>query len=321
MKVSVIVPVYNVQDYLSKCIDSIINQTYRDFELILIDDGSTDSCGEICDKYASSDNRVRVIHQSNSGPSAARNAGLDVAKGDYISFVDSDDYIHNQMLETMVKKITGTQADIAICNYAFVDYQGNTIEHDSTIESESFISQDNLLGLLAKGWLPAVIPCNKLYERSIFDNLRYPSGKRYEDDFIAHKIIARAKKILLIPDYFYYYLQREGSMSKNQFSIEKFDRIESLLDRSDFLKSIGKDKYSFYSLVDAIVRLTIYWKYKKTSYYSGVFRKYRKTILARYKTTRYYLSDLKYSAVLFLFKYCFPLLRIMIRFTFGREAF
>jgi len=321
MLVSVIVPVYNVQDYLPKCIDSIINQTHKEIELILIDDGSTDSCGDICDRYAAKDKRIKVIHKTNGGLSSARNAGLDAAKGDFIIFVDSDDYIHSEMLETMANKLTDAQADIAICNYYFVDYQGNTIEHDSTIQEEKVLSQDEIMGLLAKGWLPSVISCCKLYRRGIFETLRFPVGRIHEDDFLAHRIMGNAQKILLLPDYFYYYLQREGSLSKGKFSIKKFDRIDALLDRTDFFTSLGKDRYAFYSHVDAIIRLAACWKYRKDFDSDGRFEKSRSAILARYKTTRYYWSELKYSVVRLLFRCCFPLLRVLVRITFGPEAF
>lgn len=319
MMVSVIVPVYNVQDYLPKCIDSIINQTYKNLEIILVDDGSTDSSGIICEKYERKDNRIRVIHQANAGLSSARNAGLDIAKGDFISFVDSDDYIHKDMLAAMVKKSTEVQADIAICNYYFVDSKGKIIEHDSTIQNETVVSQDRIMELLSKGWLPSVMSCSKLYKRSIFNNLRFPVGRIHEDDFLAHKIMAHAEKILLIPNFFYYYLQREGSISKEKFSLKKFDRIDALLERFDFFTSINKNKYAFYSLSDAIIRLTVCWKYKKNYDSEKVFANCRKSILDRCRKTRYYLSDLKYSVAVFLFRYNFPLLRILICTVFKKK--
>ena len=316
MKVSVIVPVYNVQDYLAKCIESIINQTFEDFELILIDDGSTDSSGKMCDDYALSDKRIKVIHQKNGGLSAARNAGLDIAKGDYVIFVDSDDYIHREMLSVMTAKSIEEHSDLTLCNYYFVDSQGKTIEHDSLIEKETLISKDSLFELLSKEWLPAVVPWNKLYRRSIFDNLRYPVGKRHEDEFISHRIIEKSEKILLIPQFFYFYLQRDNSLSKGQFTSEKFDRMDAFLDRIDFFTAINKKKCALFSLVNAILRLTADWKYKKDSDYKGLFEKYRKELLSRYRKGYYHISSFKYSLVLFLFRYCFPLLRILVNLFF-----
>lgn len=146
-ELSIIVPVYKVEPYLPKCIDSILSQTFTDFELILIDDGSPDRCGEICEEYAAKDDRIVVIHQANKGVSAARNAGLDIAKGKYIGFVDSDDWIEPEMYEQMLKEIQSRKTDIVFCRYAYCEENGKTISYLKECK-EAFVSSEDLLSSL-----------------------------------------------------------------------------------------------------------------------------------------------------------------------------
>ena len=176
---SIIVPVYKVENYLQKCIDSILAQTFTDFELILVDDGSPDGCPALCDAAAAKDARVRVIHQKNGGLSAARNAGLDVARGAWIGFVDSDDYIAPEMYEKLYRAVQSTGADLALCDYAKVDEAGVP-----GVQTHVPVPQKSLTGreLLQKAyWTTAQIAWNKLYRRTIFAQLRYPVGKLNED--------------------------------------------------------------------------------------------------------------------------------------------
>ena len=177
--ISVIVPIYKVEKYLHKCIDSILAQTYTNLEIILVDDGSPDNCGKICDEYAAKDSRIKVIHQPNGGLSAARNAGLDIATGDYIGFVDSDDYIAPDMYEKLYNALVKNDADMAICDYQRF---GNELPYD-----EMSLTTEVITGLQAMEKQNTVINCSfvvawsKLYKSFIFSNVRFPVGKINED--------------------------------------------------------------------------------------------------------------------------------------------
>ena len=176
---SIIVPVYKVENYLQKCIDSILAQTFTDFELILVEDGSPDGCPALCDAAAAKDARIRVLHQKNGGLSAARNAGLDVARGEWIGFVDSDDYIAPEMYETLYKAVQNTGADLALCDYAAVDEAGIPCLPPYTGLAQRIFTGRELLKRATNTM--AQPAWNKLYRRAIFAQLRYPEGKLNED--------------------------------------------------------------------------------------------------------------------------------------------
>lgn len=211
---SIIVPVYNVEKYLDKCLASILEQTFKDFECIIIDDGSPDNSNIIIDKYVKLDQRFKVIHQKNMGLSAARNAGLDIAKGDYIVFVDSDDYIADDYLEKFALKIADTDADMVICGLieVYKDYEKNKV---FTAESIKVIKQN----ILADVW-PSYV-WNKCYKKDLFTNIRFPVGKIFEDILTIPELCLYAQKIVCIPDKLYYYnRQNENSITANM-SFEK----------------------------------------------------------------------------------------------------
>ena len=222
---SIIVPVYNVENYLQKCIDSILAQTLTDFELILVDDGSPDGCPALCDAAAAKDARVRVIHQKNGGLSAARNAGLDVARGAWIGFVDSDDYIAPEMYEKLYRAVQSTGADLALCDYAKVDEAGVPC-----VQTHAAVPQKSLTGreLLQKAyWTTVQIAWNKLYRRTIFAQLRYPVGKLNEDFFVIPEICLNTQKAVVVPDVLYYYVQRGDSIMGKSRTLRHCDAAEA----------------------------------------------------------------------------------------------
>lgn len=222
LKVSVIVPVYNVEKYLPQCIESIINQTYKNLEIILVDDGSTDNSGKICDQYAENDNRIVVIHKINGGLSDARNVGLKKAIGDYIGFVDSDDWIEANMYEVMLNKILENDYDIVSCGH-FVEYQnksckvcyGNKVIEKSNIVKDYYSENNVFYG-----------PCMRLYKKSIWENLKYPEGKLYEDVFVFLDTFCKANKIISIDNCLYHYRQRKSSTMGRTFDKRQLDLIE-----------------------------------------------------------------------------------------------
>mgnify|MGYP004532818717 CR=1 FL=1 len=234
-EISIIVPVYKVEKYLERCINSVLIQTFDNFELILVDDGSPDKCGEICDKYAKLDSRIKVIHKKNGGLSSARNVGLDVAKGKYIGFVDSDDYINKYMFQKLYENIIQNNADISMCDYeeivkdTIVIYKEN--KNTKKLVLNSIEALENIYK--EKGWI-YVIACNKLYKKSIFDNLRFPVGKIHEDEMIAHEILYKANKIVFEDEKLYYYLQHDNSIMGKSYNIKRLDIIDAMRERAEF---------------------------------------------------------------------------------------
>ena len=228
--ISVIVPIYNVEKYLEKCINSIMNQTYRDLEIILINDGSTDSSGQICDKYKKIDERIKVVHKENKGVSSARNRGLDIAKGDYIGFVDSDDYIHPNMYEILYNNLINNDCDISMCNYVKGVQEGykfnnikNNIELLDNLEQMRCFYNDKL-GQILGCYL-------KLYKKELFNDLRFDENRIFEDWLIAHQIHSKCDKMVYIPNILYFYRQREGSIINSSFSIKKLDMLYAFKER------------------------------------------------------------------------------------------
>ncbi|EOH87788.1 glycosyltransferase family 2 protein [Enterococcus pallens] len=221
-EISIIVPVYNVEKYLHKCVDSILIQTFTDFEVILVDDGSLDNSGQICDEYAKKDDRVKVIHKKNGGLSDARNAGIDVAKGKYLGFVDSDDYIERDMYELLYENIVKEKADLSICGIYHV-YEGKNPEKKQ--EKYMLLDRNEAMLLIFHGNQISDHAVNKLYARSIFDTLRYPIGKYHEDSFAIVSILDNCEKIVVDTKQKYYYYHRNDSITSQKFSKKHLEYI------------------------------------------------------------------------------------------------
>lgn len=215
--ISVIVPVFQVENYLQECLDSVLNQTYSNIEVILVDDGSKDSSGKICDFYQGKDERVKVIHQVNSGSSCARNAGLRASKGAYICFIDSDDIISSFFVENLYLMLQESGAEIAICDYTCLR---NEIYEKAYVKNHVVISKEEML----KNWhgrdkrLETVV-WNKMYDRELFDYVDnmavFPEGKLHEDIYVSHMLFQHAKNIAISRDKLYFYRKREDSVSKS----------------------------------------------------------------------------------------------------------
>jgi len=222
-KVSIIVPIYKVEKYLRKCIESILNQTYENFELILVDDGSPDNCGSICDEYASKDNRIIVIHKENGGLSDARNFGINKASGEWIAFIDSDDYIKDDYIEKLVN-ICGDDCEIGIVlpSYVYEDYKEKKDNKREFIKI--FDSKDALLTMLyqkefdTSAW-------GKIYKRNLFSQIEFPVGKLYEDISTIYRVILKSNKVAYCNCKKYMYLQRKDSIMGNSFKIKDMDYV------------------------------------------------------------------------------------------------
>jgi len=239
--VSVVVPVYRVEAYLPACIDSLLAQTYRNLDIILVDDGSPDRCGEICDDYAERDSRVRVVHQANAGLSGARNAGLRIARGDLVAFVDSDDWVHEEYIETLCRILRDHDADVALCNFLWmlgddappVDTRG---EVRALSPREALALFDGPLAMaMAVAW-------GKVYRRELFSGIEYPVGKTHEDDYTTHLLLSRARRVVLTSATLYNYRLRPGSIMAEHGLANLRDQGDSLVRRAQFLYDAGLDR-------------------------------------------------------------------------------
>lgn len=241
--ISVIVPVYKVEPYLRRCIDSIITQAFSDFELILVDDGSPDNCGVICDEYAAQDSRIHVIHQENGGLSAARNAGIDwaVANSDsqWLSFVDSDDWVHPCFLEFLYRAVQETGTRVSACGIRKVktDLELLNVGYNAQkMPWDRFYQID---------WMQGVVAWNKLYSKDLFEGLRYPVGKLHEDEFLTYKLLARAGIVSFVDAALYMYFQNPSGIMSSNFSLSRLDVITALKEQCSFAKENGyKELYS-----------------------------------------------------------------------------
>ena len=233
-KLSIIVPVYKVEQYIHKCVDSILNQTFTDFELILVDDGSPDNCGKICDEYAQKDKRVRVIHKENGGLSDARNAGIDVASGQVIGFVDSDDWIERCMYEEMLSYMKENNLDIVCADTNQVKY-GKAKFKPRYSKNKIWVKDEAICEIL-NGTLDNAA-WNKIYKRSVIGNVRYPKGRIYEDVATTYKFISNSEKVGYISKPYYNYLKRKGSIVASGFnSKSRYDCFLGYRERLNFAK-------------------------------------------------------------------------------------
>ena len=255
--VSVIVPVYKVENYLRECVDSILNQSFRDIELILVDDGSPDNCPAICDEYAKKDERVKVIHKPNGGLSSARNAGLDVACGNYIGFVDSDDWIESDMYQKMMCAAMSADADICFCRVAAAKEDGTRLENKRLFGfGNNILSGKEVLDLLVKGgstYYESV--WNKLYKRALFLKMRFPEGKQYEDAFLVHHIYGMCDRIVFTEELLYNYRLRSDSIMRTQFSVKHLDVIDAFCDRVEYCVSQNLSDAAAYALLQAVGKM------------------------------------------------------------------
>lgn len=235
--VSIIIPVYKVEKYLKECLESIVNQTYENLEIILVNDGSPDSCGKICDEYARKDARVRVIHKENGGLSSARNAGLDIANGEYISFVDSDDAVNEKFIEILYKMCIENNCDIAECD--FMRFKNEIVCSNMTqnqIDIFSNRKMQNKLFICGES-IKTVVVWNKLYKKYLFKDVRFPVGKIHEDEATTYKILYYCKaNIATSILQLYYYRESSNSIMGKKYNTKRLDILEAYEIRKDFYK-------------------------------------------------------------------------------------
>jgi glycosyltransferase involved in cell wall biosynthesis len=224
--VSIIVPIYKVEKELSKCVESILKQTYQEIEVILVDDGSPDRCPQMCDEFAQQDKRIKVIHKCNGGLSDARNAGLDLARGEFISFIDSDDWVAENFIEQLVVNIQDTDSDIAICGYTMVNEAGEAFDYTTGGDDLEVIEHDEAIRELFAQQKFYCMMWMKLYRRELFDDVRFPKGKLYEDIAVSLPLFQKSRRCVLLNEKLYYYLQRDRSIVNSTFHKNKLDMLE-----------------------------------------------------------------------------------------------
>lgn len=297
--ISVIVPIYNIEEYLEKCINSIINQTYDNLEIILVDDGSTDNSGNICDEYKKIDKRIKVIHKANGGLSSARNAGLDIARGDLIAFVDSDDYLESTMYEELKDNMNKFDSDISACD--FYKIKKNSKKRAIKIAKNNevvFINKEIIYNTIGKYKDLFSYSWNKMYKKKLFDNIRFPNGRVFEDGFIIFDLLEKTKKVSIIVKPLYNYVYRNTSIV-NTFDINHFDIVEARNIKIKYLNNKG-----YYNLAlneknkkmnSLVINLAKMKRYKIKD--KEVFNKYYKELLDTNKDVKW--KDANKKAKLF----------------------
>ncbi len=261
--ISIIVPVYNVEHFVDHCIQSIVDQTYGHFELILIDDGSKDTSGEICDEWAKKDERIRVIHQQNGGLSAARNAGLDGAKGDYICFVDSDDFVTENYLEDLYEAAEATDADIAISDIN----SAKLCESDNPISKTTVLTPQDcrewLTNPISREYVLMVISCCKLYKKKLFDDIRFEVGRLHEDEFIINHFLYLINKAVFIPHRNYIYRNNDDGITgkENVHNIDHLHTVDAYENRMQIALENGDRKFASITFKWALLKLVSFYNY------------------------------------------------------------
>ena len=233
--ISVIVPVYNVEKYLDYCINSITNQTYNNLEILLIDDGSTDQSSAICDKWAVEDKRIKVIHKENGGLSDARNAGMQMAKGTYIAFIDSDDWIEKYYIEYLYRAIKETGAEISACEIRQVIDGQKPEKLNNVVLSQIKYTTEEALATILKGNGFRAVAWNKLYKADMLAGEKFKVGVLHEDEFFTYRIIGKAKILCFVENPLYNYRQRSGSIMKT-ISMRHLDVLDAYLERLNYLR-------------------------------------------------------------------------------------
>ena len=232
--ISVIVPIYKVEEYLDKCVDSIVNQTYTNLEIILVNDGSPDNCPKMCDEWSKKDSRIKVIHKENGGLSDARNAGIDIANGDYITFIDSDDYIELNYVEFLYNNLIQNNADISM-GKQYVKYPNKTLNTGSG--NIYVLNPHDCLEKMLYGEDFDVSAWAKLYKRELFKDIRYPKGRIFEDAATTYKLIDKSNMVVLNSQPIYNYIMRENSIINAEFKENKFELITSTFEMTDYINN------------------------------------------------------------------------------------
>lgn len=276
--VSIVIPVYNVEKYLSECLDSVINQTYKDLQIIIVDDGSTDSSGKICDQYAEKDNRITVIHQKNAGAANAKNTGLDNVKGEYLAFVDSDDWVEHNWIETLVNAMEKYDVDVVECGFdnVFVNEveEGKVYTDGEMLTTEDYFIQYN------ENWV-SVIFWNKFFRAELTEGIRFRKERRcIDDEFYTYKVVSNAKKMVRVSGILYHYRQRKSSAAHSEKNLLQItdDNLDVLIERYRWITKRNKSLRNMYLKHDVDTLMF----YSKNFLFNDILIKKHKIISAFY---------------------------------------
>ena len=297
--ISVIVPVYNVEEWLDQCVESIVKQTYSQLEIILVDDGSPDNCPRKCDEWAQKDKRIKVIHKKNGGLSSARNAALEIATGEYVSFIDSDDYIHKDMYKIMLEKLIDTGADVVKCG-RYLD-NSESIQENKVIELDKEYTHEEVLDCFFyhKDDFCSGI-WDKLFKMSLFDDIRFPDGLNSEDYYVYGIIYNRTNKLYFTNTPLYYYRIREGSICREEELTEhSFDKITVSNMVYDYVMNNYPSRKEDAQIFQAIARFAIYQKTMKQKHTKSMEREWIRQLKEKRKTVLHN----KKIGILFKIKY------------------
>ncbi len=239
--ISVIVPIYKVEEYLNDAVESLVRQTYSNMEIILVDDGSPDECGKMCDEWAKRDGRICVIHQKNKGLSAARNVGIEASRGEYLVFMDSDDYVEPTYVEKLYREAVRKQADMVICGVIYLNMDGSCSTQKVTVQDKVLDGVPAMLLLEQGGVIQEAytVVWNKIYRKNIWETLRFPEGKVYEDAFVMPEVFYSCKKVALINECLYVYRKREGSITAQKKEKYAPVYLEMMEQREKFYEKVG----------------------------------------------------------------------------------
>lgn len=281
-KLSIIIPIYNVEKYLPQCLDSVINQTYKNLEIILINDGSSDSCPKICEEYAAKDYRIKVIHKKNGGLSDARNEGLKIASGSFISFLDSDDFLSVDFYKILVRTLIEYDADIVECGFRKFERDLDFVKEIETgKENIELFETEIALKLLMTEYFKQIV-WNKIYRKEIVADLQFPVNKINEDEFWTYKVFGNAKKIVKIPNELYFYRQQSDSIMGTKYSLKRLDGLQAMEERINFMR---KDFPTLVNLAIEVFCFGSFFHYQKICEHQEIDPQkiYRKKIIKSVK--------------------------------------
>lgn len=309
--VSIIVPVYNVYTYIEKCLISLINQTYENIEIILVNDGSTDKSGEICEQYVENDKRVKLIHQANQGLSAARNTGITNSKGEYLMFVDSDDWVSERIVEVLISNIQSKGLKLSMVDYHKVNAEDLTDNFEVSFDSILIEKEVAIKRMLSGEWWSA---CMKLYHISIFNNIRFPVGRNNEDYAILIHVFEQCEYVSFNKSKLYYYLTRPNSITTSQLNDRSFDEIGNCLHVFEHVKNLHPQflMEAEYNLGASLIKLISAIYLDNTNKYVCKLTEFKTLLHIHYDSLmQSSIMPFQQKIILFLLRYCNRFLNVI----------
>lgn len=262
-KISVIVPVYNVEKYLPTCLDSLLGQTYQNLEIILVDDGSTDNSGKICDEYAEKDSRIQVVHQENGGLSIARNSGLEYAAGEYVSFVDSDDWMSQNAFRILYQGLKKYHAQCSVGRFTHVMDKEGKLSYEKREKCQ--VRCDDSREAMKHALLRGSSACNRLFERALFQDVRFPEHKTNEDEIAILRVYEKCSRVVFLDKYTYFYRRRPNSITTSTFSVKNLDFYYNTLENLKYIKQTEPAllSYAQFRVINALLYCYIKLRLKR----------------------------------------------------------